>query len=358
MIIARTPYRISFFGGGSDYPTWLDENPGAVLATTIDKYCYITNRYLPPFFEHKFRVVWSRIEEIKSVAEIEHPVVKAVLTDWNFQHGLEIHHEGDLPARSGMGSSSAFTVGFINSMTTFMGKEISTEDLAKEAIRFEHDVMKESVGRQDQIATAFGGFNKISFANNQDFSVDPVNASPERLDELNRHLLLVYTGIARTASETAVRYVDNLKAKSANIHRMIEMVDEAEEVLTSNAPITDFGQMLDETWRRKKEISGDISNAAIDEIFESAKSAGALSGKLLGAGAGGFTLIFVPPERRQNVIDRLSGLITVPFKFDKNGSQIAIADRMEQYPQSSSSLVSEPRHGRSDIFEAQQGTSV
>ncbi len=295
MIITRTPYRISFFGGGSDYPTWLDENQGAVLATTIDKYCHITTRYLPPFFEHKFRVVWSRIEECTSIDQITHPAVKAVLTDLNIKDGLEIHHEGDLPARSGMGSSSAFTVGLLNSMMALTDRELTTASLATEAIRFEHEVMKESVGRQDQIAAAFGGFNRIEFQNNKDFSVNPVNASQERLKKLNQQLLLVYTGISRTASETAGNYVAGLKAKSNNINRMIELVGEAEDVLTSGAPIEEFGHLLHETWRRKKEISRNISNPTIDEIFDAATSEGAIGGKLLGAGAGGFMLIFVSP---------------------------------------------------------------
>jgi D-glycero-alpha-D-manno-heptose-7-phosphate kinase len=335
MIITRTPYRISFFGGGSDYPTWLDENQGAVLATTIDKYCHITTRYLPPFFEHKFRVVWSRIEECTSIDQITHPAVKAVLTDLNIKDGLEIHHEGDLPARSGMGSSSAFTVGLLNSMMALTDRELTTASLATEAIRFEHEVMKESVGRQDQIAAAFGGFNRIEFQNNKDFSVNPVNASQERLKKLNQQLLLVYTGISRTASETAGNYVAGLKAKSNNINRMIELVGEAEDVLTSGAPIEEFGHLLHETWRRKKEISRNISNPTIDEIFDAATSEGAIGGKLLGAGAGGFMLIFVSPERRNDVIQRLSKLVTVPFKFENKGSHVLLNSPMEKYPATS-----------------------
>lgn len=357
MIITRTPYRISFFGGGSDYPTWLEEHDGAVLATTIDKYCYISNRYLPPFFEHRFRVVWSRIEECKTVDEIVHPAVKAVLTDWKFDDGLEIHHEGDLPARSGMGSSSAFTVGFLNSMLALTGRQSSPSELAKEAIRFEHDVMNESVGRQDQISTAFGGFNKITFSSNGEFTVNPVAVTSQRLEELNQHLLLVYTGISRTASKTAERYLDNLKTKSANIYRMIELVDEAQEILTSDEPIVEFGRLLDETWRRKKEISVDISNDKIDDIFESAKRAGAVGGKLLGAGAGGFMLIFVSPEQRASVIERLSNLIAVPFRFEDKGSQVVFIDPMEKYSASPATVGIKLRSGLSGIFDARRGSN-
>jgi D-glycero-alpha-D-manno-heptose-7-phosphate kinase len=357
MIITRTPYRISFFGGGSDYPTWLDEHRGMVLVTTIDKYCYITNRYLPPFFKHRFRVVWSRIEEVRSAHEIKHPAIRAVLTDWEFNDGLEIHHEGDLPARSGLGSSSAFTVGFLNSMMSLTGKESSPAILAQEAIRFEHDVMKESVGRQDQIATSFGGFNKITFEDNLGYSLDPTGASPERLEELNQHLILVYTGISRTASETAVHYVNTLKAKSANIYRMIELVDEAEKILTSGTPIEEFGQLIDETWQRKKDLSDNISNSSIDEMLDSAKSAGAIGGKLLGAGAGGFLLIFVSPEKRNNVIERLSKLITVPFKFENKGSQAAMIDRTEKYPDLADTPARELQPRMMDIFDAQQGAT-
>ena len=357
MIITRTPYRISFFGGGSDYPTWLEDHDGAVLATTIDKYCYISNRYLPPFFQHRFRVVWSRIEECKTVDEIVHPAVKAVLSDWKFDDGLEIHHEGDLPARSGIGSSSAFTVGFLNSMLALTGRQSSPSELAKEAIRFEHDVMKESVGRQDQITTAFGGFNKITFAGDGEFAVNPVSVTPQRLDELNQHLLLVYTGISRTASKTAERYVGNLKVQSANIYRMIELVDEAQEILTSDAPIVEFGRLLNETWRRKKEISADISNEKIDEIFESAAGAGAVGGKLLGAGAGGFVLIFVSPEQRATVIERLSNLITVPFRFEDKGSQVVFVDPMEKYPTSPAAAAIKLQSGLSAIFDTRRGSN-
>jgi D-glycero-alpha-D-manno-heptose-7-phosphate kinase len=331
MIITRTPFRISFFGGGSDYPSWFEEEGGSVLVTTIDKYCYITARYLPPFFQHRYRIMWSEIEMCSTVDEIHHPVIKAVLNDWKFNRGLEIHHDADLPARSGIGSSSAFTVGFLRAMHALAENSIDVSDLADQAIRMEQDVLKETVGCQDQVSTAFGGFNRIDFAKGRKYAVTPVAAPAARITELNDHMILIYTGIPRTASEIADAYVGQLKSQSKNIYKMMELVGTAQELIAGSGPIGEFGTLLDETWKRKKEISGRISNNEVDSIYESAQQAGAIGGKLLGAGGGGFMLLFVPPEKRSDVLERLSSLVAVPFKFETEGSKTIFVDSQEDY---------------------------
>lgn len=325
MIISRTPFRISFFGGGTDYPAWYRENGGVVLSTTIDKYCYISCRYLPPFFEHKYRIVYSKIENVRELSEIRHPAVRAVLSWFNCDEGLEIHHDGDLPARSGLGSSSAFTVGLINAIMALRGQYVSYEQLARDAIHLEQEVMKENVGSQDQIATTYGGFNRIEFLTNNAFKVTPVILPPTRMECLERHLMLFFTGISRFASEIAKSKIDNLKNRSAELKRMEEMVGEALAILGRNsASLDDFGHLLDECWRYKRSLSAKVTNSMIDGIYEEARRAGALGGKLLGAGGGGFILLFVRPEQREALQQQLHRLIHVPFKFEALGSRIVL----------------------------------
>ena len=227
MIITRTPFRISFFGGGTDYPKWYEEHGGVVLATTIDKYCYISCRYLPPFFEHKYRVVYSRIENVAHIDDIEHPAAKAVLQYMRCSRGLEIHHDGDLPARSGLGSSSSFTVGLLNALMALQGKYIASEDLARLAIHIEQDLIKENVGSQDQISAAFGGFNRIEFHRDGTFRVDPIILHQDRLSEFQDHLMLFFTGFSRIASEIAKSKIDNIKARTVELKRMKEIAHEA-----------------------------------------------------------------------------------------------------------------------------------
>ena len=238
MIISRTPFRVSFFGGGTDYPEWYREHGGAVLATTIDKYCYISIRELPPFFDHRFRVVYSIVENVREISEIQHPAVRGVLEWLKVVKGLEIHHDGDLPARSGLGSSSAFTVGLLNAVHALDGRHISKESLASEAIHVEHCVLHEHVGLQDQISSAFGGFNHITLAQNGTYSVSPMVLPRARLEALQNHLLLVFTGISRTADAVAETIVGNLKNKSSDMQTMQQMVDHAIEILSS--PGTDL----------------------------------------------------------------------------------------------------------------------
>ncbi len=323
MIITRTPFRISFFGGGTDYPVWYRENGGAVLSTTIDKYCYLTVRYLPPFFPHKYRIVWSKIELVKDINEILHPAVRAILNYLKIKKGVEVHHQGDLPARSGLGSSSAFTVGLLHSLYALKGIIVSKERLAREAIYIEREVLKENVGSQDQVAVTYGGFNKITFRGNDEISVEPITIKKERIQELENHLMLFFTGLSRTASEIAKSQIENTPHKRKELKRMHEMVDEAIKILNNEKEkITEFGKLLDEAWRLKRSLSDKISNPEIDNIYERALKAGAVGGKLLGAGGGGFMLFFVPPKNQQKVREKLKNLLEVKFKFEKEGSCI------------------------------------
>jgi D-glycero-alpha-D-manno-heptose-7-phosphate kinase len=325
MIITRTPFRISFFGGGTDYPAWFREHGGVVLATTIDKYCYITCRRLPPFFTHKHRIVYSRIETVAATEDIEHPSVKACLRWANVNGGLEIHHDGDLPARSGLGSSSSFTVGLLNALVAADGKMISKEDLARNAIHVEQELIGESVGSQDQISAAYGGFNRIQFNRNGSFDITPVILSATRRNELSDHLMLCFTGVSRIASEVAKTKIANIKNRQSELTRMGEMVDEAIDILQDqHRPIEDFGRLLDSSWQQKRRLSDQVSSPEIDALYQEAMAAGAVGGKILGAGGGGFLLLFAKPEHQAAIRQRLSGLVHVPFTFNDSGSRVVL----------------------------------
>ena len=332
MIITRTPFRISFFGGGTDYPSWYRNYGGAVLATTIDKYCYITCRYLPPFFEHRIRVVYSKFEECHTLDEISHPVVREVIRYLNIERGLEIHHDGDLPARSGIGSSSAFTVGLLNALYALKGQMPNKEQLAREGLHIEQDILKESVGSQDQVLAAYGGFNHIVFAPNGELSVRPMTLSAERTHELNASLMLFYTGLKRTASNIADSYIHAIEDKRAKaLNEIGSMVQEGMSILTGNADIVEFGKLLHKSWLLKRSLSTVVTNIHVDDIYEEARSAGAVGGKLIGAGGGGFMLLFARPRDHARIRERLSKLLYVPFKFEFSGSQIIFFDREDDY---------------------------
>jgi len=324
MIISRTPFRVSFFGGGTDYPAWFEENGGSVLATTINKYCYITCRYLPPFFEHKYRIVYSKVETVNKLDEIQHPVVRVALEQAGIEEGLEIHHDGDLPARAGLGSSSAFTVGMLNVLYALKGNMVPKKRLAEEAIHLERNILKESVGSQDQVLTALGGFKKIDFNTDHSISEMPVIVAPERKSELENHLLLFYTGISRYASKVAEKKIANIPKKKKELAIMHQMVDEGLKIITNGQCITDFGKLLHESWKLKRELSDGVSTSRVDEIYQAALSEGALGGKLLGAGGGGFMLIFARPEDQPKIKDRLKDLLCIPFNFEVEGSQIIV----------------------------------
>ena len=323
MIISKTPFRISFFGGGTDYPEWYHENGGSVLATTIDKYCYISCRHLPPFFEHKHRIVYSKIESVKTTEEIQHPVVRAVLSNLSITDGLEIHHDADLPARSGLGSSSSFTVGLINVLNALKGLQISKQDLAKQATYIEQEVLKETVGNQDQILAAFGGFNRIDFHPDDSFNISPVIINKDLVEQLQSHMLLFFTGLSRFSSDIARDKVSNFTNRFQELTRIKEMVDEGMSILQNpSTPIMDLGKLMHESWKLKRSLSKKVSTPQIDKIYETGIKAGAIGGKILGAGGGGFILFFAKPENHSKIRERLKNLVHVAFHFDDVGSKI------------------------------------
>lgn len=321
MIISRTPFRISFFGGGTDYPAWYNDHPGAVLATTIDKYCYITARYLPPFFEHRSRIIYSRMEHVHGIDEIDHPAVRETLRFLDMHKGIEIHHDGDLPARTGLGSSSAFTVGLLNALYALRGAMTAKDQLAREAIHIEQAMIKENVGSQDQILAAYGGFHHIEFAGAGEPSVTKVTLSMESLALLQEHMMLFFTGISRTASEIAAQQIMNIPHRQKELSAMYAMVAEALRCLKAD-DFMGFGRLLDESWQIKRTLSNKITTPGVDDIYNKALKAGALGGKLLGAGGGGFVLVFAEPDRKPAVRQALAGLLEIPFKFETLGSQI------------------------------------
>lgn len=325
MIITKTPYRISFFGGGTDLNQWFSENGGAVISTSIDKYCYISCRYLPKFFDHKYRFVYSQIEDVLEINDIKHPAIKGLLKHLNWEQGIELHHDGDLPARSGLGSSSSFTVGMLNALSALQGKYISKNDLAKQAIFIEQKVLNENVGCQDQIAAAYGGFNKIEFYGEDSFKVSPIIIPDDRLNKLQDNLLLFFTGISRFASEIEKSKIVNFSTKKNELSKMHEMVDISIDILLNQEKnIDDFGFLLNEGWQYKKSLSRLVSNNEVDTIYNSALKSGALGGKLLGAGGGGFILFYAPKENHHSIIKNLNHLIHVPFKFENLGSTVAL----------------------------------
>jgi D-glycero-alpha-D-manno-heptose-7-phosphate kinase len=331
MIISRTPFRISFFGGGTDYPAWYRQNGGQVLGAAINKYCWITCRYLPPFFEHRFRVVYSKIEDRMRVEDIAHPAVREVLRFLDVQQGVEIHHDGDLPARSGIGSSSSFAVGLLHAMYALKSYMPTKVELARQAIHVEQDLLRETVGCQDQVFAAHGGFNQVEFLPNDEVVVSPLTLHPDRLRELSSHLMLFFTGVSRTASEVAKSYTVGLEAKRSKLRRMSEMVTEAVAILRSDDGIERFGTLLHEGWLAKRSLDRNISTSDVDQLYEAARKAGAYGGKLLGAGGGGFFLIFARPEAQENIRQKLSRLIHVPFKFDYSGSRIIFHEAGDDY---------------------------
>ena len=322
MIISRTPFRLSFFGGGTDYPAWYLKFGGRVLCTAIDKYCYISTRILPPFFDHHTRIVYSKTELCQSNDQIQHPAVRETLRFLNLELGLEIHHDGDLPARSGMGSSSSFTVGLLHALYALQGVMPSKMQLAHESIHIEQNMIQETVGCQDQVCVALGGMNQITFTPKGEINVMPLTLPQAKLEELNDHLMLFYTGIKRTASDVAKSYVEDIEKRYGLLTRMMDMVDEGIVLLQSRSAITPFGELLHEAWERKRELSHLVSNKEVDQIYAAARQAGATGGKITGAGGGGFLLLFVPPGLQKSVREALRDLIYVPFYFETHGTQI------------------------------------
>lgn len=342
MIICRTPYRISFFGGGTDYPAWFRVHGGEVLATSIDKYCYLTCRYLPPFFEHSIRLVYRKIELCKGVEDIEHPAVRAVLKYLGIERGLELHHDGDLPARSGMGTSSAFTVGLLHALHALRGEMPTKKQLAQESIHVEQELLDETVGSQDQVLVAYGGFNHVRFLENGEIVVAPLTLPAARIHEFKAHLLLLYTGIMRTSADVADTYAQDMKSCARQLRLMQEMVREGIDILRGEKDIEAVGHLLHDAWEAKRSLSSRVSNQEIDSLYERALRAGAIGGKLTGAGGGGFLLLFVPPDRHAAVLDELRAQLHVPFEMESSGSQVLFYERGVDYETAEKARQNQP----------------
>lgn len=327
MIITRTPYRVSFFGGGSDFEPWYSKHGGAVLTSTIDSYCYVLARFMPPFLGTRYRIFWSKMETVNERSEIQHPAVRACLEYLGIDEGFEINHAGDLPARSGLGSSSAFTVGLLNALHALNGKLATKDQLALEAIHVEQRVMRETVGVQDQIQCAHGGLNLIELNRDGSHLVRPIILPSARSVELQSHLMLFFTGLQRDSSEIAAAQVANAERRENELHAIASMVPRAVAILTTGKPIEQFGNLLHESWLLKRTLSEKVSNSQLDAIYQTALGAGATGGKVLGAGGGGFFLFFAKPAAQEAVRRALDGLLEVPLRFEHSGTQIVHATR-------------------------------
>lgn len=321
MIITQTPFRMSFFGGGTDMEEYFREDKGAVLSTTFDKYCYVNVRHLPRFFEYSTELVYSRIERVTDPQKIEHPLIRNAMEMLDM-HELRLNYEADLPARSGLGTSSSFAVGMLNAFYALKGKYADKKKLADEAIYLERVLCKEAGGWQDQIAASFGGFNRINF-NADGYEVIPVIISPERKKNLNRNLMMFFTGFTRFSAEVQKQNAETRNSKHAQLREMYDLVGEAEAVLTNKeADLDEFGRLLDHTWRLKRQTGSTISTNSIDVLYEKGIKAGALGGKLLGAGGGGFLLFYVPPEHQRAVREAMKDLLYIPFQFENAGPRV------------------------------------
>ena len=322
MIITKTPFRMSFFGGGTDMEEYFKENGGAVISTTIDKYCYVNVRHLPRFFDYSTELAYAKTERVKNIEEIEHPLIKNAMKMLDM-HELRLTYEADLPSRSGLGTSSSFAVGMLMAFYALKGKYADKKKLADESIYLERVLCNEAGGWQDQIAAAYGGFNKITFDKNG-YEVQPIIISTERKEQLNKNLLMFFTGFTRFSSD--VQKVNNetsMEDKKAKLDKMFKMVNEAETILIDKTKdLDDFGRLLDESWKLKKQTGKGVSTNAIDRLYEKGINAGALGGKLLGAGGGGFLVFYVQPEKQEAVKKAMKDLLYIPFEFDNNGATI------------------------------------
>ena len=320
MIITQTPFRMSFFGGGTDFPDFYREHGGAVISTTFDKYCYVNVRHLPRFFDYSTELSYARTERVKRVEDIEHPAIREAMKHLDM-HEIRLTYEAGLPARSGLGTSSSFAVGMLNAFYALKGKYADKRKLADDAIFLERVLCNESGGVQDQIAASFGGMNRINF-NAEGYTVNPVIISPERKKLLNRNLMLFFTGFSRFSSDIQVAAEKNLKSKQNQLLEMLSLVDDAEKILTSKTDLEEFGRLLDYTWQLKRGITDKVSTDSIDAVYSRALQAGATGGKLLGAGGGGFLLFYVDPDKQENVRKALENLLYVPFEFENGGTRV------------------------------------
>lgn len=321
MIITKTPFRMSFFGGGTDMENYFKENNGAVISTTFDKYCYVTVRHLPPFFEYKTHLTYSRTEYVNAYEEIRHPAIRNAMKMLDM-HNIRLTYDSDLPARSGLGTSSSFAVGMLNAFYALKGKYADKRKLADDAIYLERVLCDEAGGWQDQIAASFGGMNRINF-NEDGYEVLPVIISKKRKEELNDSLMVFFTGFTRSSPEIQKMSAAESRDKNVYLREMYELVDEAEKILTDkNKNLDEFGRLLDHTWKLKRQTSSAVSTDAIDEIYERGIKAGALGGKLLGAGGGGFFLFYVPQEKRESVWNAMADMMYIPFAFEEGGTRV------------------------------------
>jgi D-glycero-alpha-D-manno-heptose-7-phosphate kinase len=331
MIIIRTPYRISFFGGSTDYPAWYKEHGGAVISTTINKYSFLVLRKLPPIFDYKYRIRYYDRQETNSIEDIQVPVIREAINYMGFTDGLDITHHGDLPNRTGVGSSSSFTVGLLHGLSVLQNKQLTKRNLALNAINLEQNILGESVGSQDQVAASFGGFNKIQFGGPSEFLCSPMHVSKESLHQLESWVQVFFTEQLRNASDIAEKKIESIKTKQVDLDIVRQITEEAEKILFSSSDnkIKELARLMNEQWQHKKTIEKSITNSGIDDIYTKGINAGALGGKLLGAGGGGFMLFLTPPYKQPDVAKAL-GLKEVPIDFEYLGSQLIYHDYQDQ----------------------------
>jgi D-glycero-alpha-D-manno-heptose-7-phosphate kinase len=323
-VVTKAPYRISFFGGGTDYPDWYRAEGGQVISTAIDRYCYVTCRYFPEFFPPQHRIVWSVAEAVNSIADIRHPAVREALMmlDFDDSRGLDVNYHGELPARTGMASSSAFAAGLIQALTVLKGGQLSHQELYQSAIKLEQVRLGEHVGSQDQIAVSCGGMNHIRFGPGDAIEITPFEMDSDRKQTLKSHLMLFYLGRTRLASDIAGEVIANIGSRKSELREIGSHVDSAISILKGDGDLADFGKLLDETWQLKRQLGQSISNDTVDEIYSRARDHGAIGGKLLGAGGTGFMLLFVPPELQSDVAAAMAPYMQASFDFEEQGCQI------------------------------------
>ena len=329
MIIVRTPYRVSLFGGGTDFPTWYNQHGGKVLAFSINKYSYLSARLLPPFFSHSYRVSYSKIEEVISLNQMEHPAFRHALQLYGGSKSLEIHHHGDLPARSGIGSSSAFAVGIINALSSINGNSLETAELANLAINFEQNVLNENVGSQDQITCALGGVNSIVFKPNQNWESEKLEISERYKKEISDRAVLFYSGINRTSSDISKSLLENIPKNAKNMLKLIELAEHGTKLFKIEGDLDEVGELLNESMRLKSAINPSSVNSNITELIQHAKKNGALGAKILGAGGGGFFFFWLPVGVRSNFLSKMSPGVVVPFQIEQNGTQVIFNNSLE-----------------------------
>lgn len=321
MIITKTPFRMSFFGGGTDMESFFMENGGAVLSTTFDKYCYVNVRHLPRFFDYSTELSYAKIERVTDVNDIQHPAIREAMKMLDM-HEIRLTYEADLPARSGLGTSSSFAVGMINAFYALKGKYADKKKLADAAIYLERELCKEAGGWQDQIAASYGGFNRINF-NSDGYEVLPLIINPERKRQLNNNLMMFFTGFTRFSSDVQKVNASNKADKVNQLKEMLALVDEAEKVLVDKqSDLDEFGRLLDHTWRIKRKTGNTVSTNSIDELYDKGLKAGALGGKLLGAGGGGFLVFYVEPDKQEKVKKAMEDLLYIPFEFEDGGTRV------------------------------------